>query len=113
MTVRNLCAHCVNALNQKAIAQVTAAAGSDIALKEGDPIKLDKKRFTNYTATLPKGAGATRAATMSERLLTGSNKSVSNGCHGGAKPTLNASTATFEKDQLNRAGPFALEGSRS
>ena len=38
--------------NRKAITRVTTAAGRNIALKEGDPIKLDKKRFTNYTATL-------------------------------------------------------------
>ncbi|MBB4276032.1 hypothetical protein [Rhizobium mongolense] len=52
MTVRNLCAHGITVFNCKAITRVTTAAGRNIALKEGDPIKLDKKRFTNYTATL-------------------------------------------------------------
>ncbi|APO68699.1 hypothetical protein IE4872_CH03098 [Rhizobium gallicum] len=51
MTVRNLCAHGITAFNRKAITRVTTAAGRNIA-KEGDPIKLDKKRFTNYTATV-------------------------------------------------------------
>ena len=51
-TVRNLCAHGIPVFNRKAINRVTTAAGRNIALKEGDPIKLDKKRFTNYTATL-------------------------------------------------------------
>ncbi|WP_455873028.1 hypothetical protein [Rhizobium yanglingense] len=52
MTVRNLCAHDITVFNRKAITRVTTAAGRNVALKEGDPIKLDKKRFTNYTATL-------------------------------------------------------------
>ncbi|WP_074060313.1 hypothetical protein [Rhizobium etli] len=52
MTVRNLCARGITVFIRKAITRVTTAAGRNIALKEGGPIKLDKKRFTNYTATL-------------------------------------------------------------
>ncbi|MBZ9774008.1 hypothetical protein [Mesorhizobium sp. CO1-1-8] len=52
VTVRNLCAHGIPVFNRKAINRIAAAAGRNIAVKEGDPIKLDKKRFTNYTATL-------------------------------------------------------------
>lgn len=52
VTVRNLCAHGIPVFNQTAVNRIAAAAGRKIALKDGDPIKLDKKRFTAYTATL-------------------------------------------------------------
>ena len=52
VTVRNLCAHGIPVFNQKAINRIAMAAGRSITLKDGDPIKLDKKRFTAYTATL-------------------------------------------------------------
>lgn len=52
VTVRNLCAHGVPVFNRKAINRIKAAAGRAIPLKEGDVIKLDKKHFTAYTATL-------------------------------------------------------------
>lgn len=52
VTVRNLLSHGIPVFNQKAINRITAAAGRKIALKDGDPIKLDKKRFAEYTATL-------------------------------------------------------------
>jgi hypothetical protein len=52
VTASNLCVHKVQTIDRKAITRVTTAAGRNIALKEGDPIKLDKKRFTNCTATL-------------------------------------------------------------
>ena len=52
VTVRNLCAHGIPVFNAKAINRITAAAGRSIALKDGDPIKLNKKRFTAYTADL-------------------------------------------------------------
>ena len=48
----NLSSHGIPVFNRKAINRITAAAGRKIALKEGDPINLDKKRFTTYTATL-------------------------------------------------------------
>lgn len=52
ITVRNLCAHGIPVFNRTAVNRITAAAGRAIAIKEGDPIRLDKKRFTAYTATL-------------------------------------------------------------
>ena len=52
VTVRNLCAHGIPVFNQTAINRIATAAARKIALKDGDPIKLDKKRFTSYTATL-------------------------------------------------------------
>jgi len=52
VTVRNLCAHGIPVFNRKAINRISAAAGRKLALNEGDLIKLDKKRFTTYTATL-------------------------------------------------------------
>lgn len=52
VTVRNLCAHGIPVFNRKAINRISAAAGRKVSLKEGDPITLDKKRFTSYTATL-------------------------------------------------------------
>lgn len=52
ITVRNLCAHGIPVFNTKAVNRITAAAGRNIAIKEGDPIRIDKKRFTTYTATL-------------------------------------------------------------
>jgi hypothetical protein len=52
VTVRNLCAHGIPVFNKKAINRIATAADRNIALKDGDPVKLDKKRFTSYTATL-------------------------------------------------------------
>ncbi len=52
VTVRNLCAHGVPVFNRKAVNRIAAAAGRKAAPREGDPIKLDKKRFAAYTATL-------------------------------------------------------------
>lgn len=52
VTVRNLCAHGIPVFNKKAINGISAASPRKIALKDGDPIRLDKKRFTAYTATL-------------------------------------------------------------
>lgn len=52
VTIRNLCAHGIPVFNRKAINRIEAAVGRKVAIKEGDPIKLDKKRFTAYTSTL-------------------------------------------------------------
>lgn len=52
MAVRNLCAHGISVFNRKAINRIAASAKHKIALKEGDPIQLDKKHFTTYTANL-------------------------------------------------------------
>lgn len=52
VTVRNLCAHGVPVFNRKAINRLTTAAGSNVTIKEGDPITLDKKKFSTYTANL-------------------------------------------------------------
>jgi hypothetical protein len=52
ITVRNLCAHGIPVFNRTAVNLRKAAAGRSIAIKEGDLIRLDKKRFTTYTARL-------------------------------------------------------------
>lgn len=52
ITVRNLCAHGIPVFNRTAVNRIRAAAGRSIAIKEGDPIRLDKRKFTTYTATL-------------------------------------------------------------
>lgn len=52
ISVRNLCAHGIPVFNRKAVNRMTTAAGRKIAIKEGDPIRLDKKKFATYTATL-------------------------------------------------------------
>lgn len=52
ITVRNLCAHGIPVFNQKAVSRIEAAAGCSISLKEGEPIRLEKKKFETYTATL-------------------------------------------------------------
>lgn len=52
ITVRNLCAHGIPVFNRKAVNRMEAAAGRKIAIKEGDPIRLDKKKFVAYTSTL-------------------------------------------------------------
>lgn len=52
ITVRNLCAHGIPVFNRTAVNRITVAAGGAVTIKEGDPIRLDKKRFTDYTATL-------------------------------------------------------------
>ena len=52
ITVRNLCAHGIPVFNRTAVNRIKAAAGRPIAIKEGDPILLDKKKFATYTATL-------------------------------------------------------------
>ena len=51
VTVRDLCAPDPGVQPQGGQPN-SAAAGRNIALKEADPIKLEKKRFTNHTATL-------------------------------------------------------------
>jgi len=52
ITVRNLCAHGIPVFNRTAVNRITVAAGRAIAIKEGDRILLDKKKFATYTATL-------------------------------------------------------------
>lgn len=52
VTVRNLCAHGVPVFNRKAVNRLTAAAGTKVAIKEGDPVTLEKKKFSSYTANL-------------------------------------------------------------
>jgi hypothetical protein len=52
VTVRNLCAHGIPVFNRKAVNRIRSAAGRSIAIKEGEPIRLDKKKFGTYTATL-------------------------------------------------------------
>ena len=52
ISVRNLCAHGIPVFNRAAINRIRAAAGRGIAIKAGDPIRLDKKTFAIYTATL-------------------------------------------------------------
>jgi hypothetical protein len=52
ITVRNLCAHGVPVFNKKAINRIEAAPGTKAVPREGGPIRLDKKRFAAYTATL-------------------------------------------------------------
>lgn len=45
VTVRNLCAHGIPVFNRKAINRLTAAAGSNVTIKDGTPITLDKKKI--------------------------------------------------------------------
>lgn len=52
VTVRNLCAHGIPVFNRTAVNRINAASARGTGLKEGDPVKLDKKKFTTYTATL-------------------------------------------------------------
>lgn len=52
ITVRNLCAHGIPVFNLKAVNRIQAAAGCSISIKDGEPIRLDKKKFGTYTATL-------------------------------------------------------------
>jgi hypothetical protein len=58
----NLRVHGIRRVNCKAINRITTAAGRSFALKAGDPIKLDKNRFTNHTATLRAFAPHSRMA---------------------------------------------------
>jgi len=52
ITVRNLCAHGIPVFNRTAVNRIVSATGGNVAIKEGDSIRLDKKQFTTYVATL-------------------------------------------------------------